>query len=66
MFVYRFVDPDLRVEIIFRKDGIAENGVFDFEIGDKGTSTHWYWRLKKFHAEPVFFFATFFVTNNSI
>ena len=26
MFVYHFVDPDLRVEIIFRKEGTAENG----------------------------------------
>ena len=33
MFVYHFVDPDLRVVIIFRKEGTAENGVVDFEIG---------------------------------
>ena len=36
MFVYHFVDPDLRVEIIFRKEGTAENGGIDFEIGDIG------------------------------
>ena len=34
MFVYHFVDPNLRVEIIFRKEGTAENGGIDFEIGD--------------------------------
>ena len=26
MFVCNFVDPDLRIEIIFRKEGTAENG----------------------------------------
>ena len=26
MFVYLFVDPDLRVEIIFRKERTVENG----------------------------------------
>ena len=26
MFVFYFVDPDLRVEIIFRKKGTAESG----------------------------------------
>ena len=26
MFVYYFVDPDLRVEIIFRKERTAESG----------------------------------------
>ena len=30
IFVYYFVDPDLRVEIILRKEGAAENGGFDF------------------------------------
>ena len=40
IFVYHFVDPDLKVEIIFRKGGTAENGVIDFETGDIGTSAH--------------------------
>ena len=40
MFVYHFVDPDLRVDIIFRKEGTAENRGIDYEIGDIGTSTH--------------------------
>ena len=62
MFVFHFVDLDLRVEIIFRKEGPAENGGIDFEIGDTGTSAHWYRRLNKFHAEPVCFFITFLVT----
>ena len=26
MFVYHFVDPDLRIETFFEKDGAAENG----------------------------------------
>ena len=47
MFAYHFVDPDLRVEIFFQKEGTAENGVLDYEIGDIGTSAHLYWRLKK-------------------
>ena len=47
MVVYHFVDPDLRVEIIFRKEGTVENGGIDFEIGDIGTSERWYWTLKK-------------------
>ena len=39
---YHFIDPDLRVEIIFRRQGTAENGVIDFGIGDVGTSAKWY------------------------
>ena len=33
MFVFHFVDPDLRVEILFRKEGTTENGDIHFEIG---------------------------------
>ena len=62
MFVYHFVDPDLMVEIIFRKEQTTENGRIDFEIGVISTSAHWYWRLKKFRAEPVCFFITFLMT----
>ena len=40
MFVYYFVDPDLRVEIIFRKEWTAESGGIDFEIVDIDTSAH--------------------------
>ena len=42
MFVCYFVDPDLRVETIFRKDRTAESGDIDFDIVDIGTSAHWY------------------------
>ena len=42
MFVYHFVDPDLRFEIIFWKEGTAENGGIDFEIVDIDTSAQWY------------------------
>ena len=41
MFVYYFVDPDLRVEINFRKEKTAERGV-DFEIVNIDSSAHWY------------------------
>ena len=42
MFVWHFVDPNLRVEIIFRKESTAEHGEIDFEIVDINTSVHWY------------------------
>ena len=42
MFVYHFVDRDLRIEIIFRKEGTAENGGINFEIGDICISAHLY------------------------
>ena len=42
MFVYYFVDPDLRVEINFRKERTAVNGVIDFEIVNIDSSAHWY------------------------
>ena len=38
MFVYHFVEPDLRIEIIFRKEGAAENGEVKLEKGYVGTS----------------------------
>ena len=38
MFIYHFVDPDLRVEIFFEKDETPENGGVDFELGEIGTS----------------------------
>ena len=40
MFVYHFVNADMRVEI-FKNVGV------DFEIGDIDASTHLYWSLKK-------------------
>ena len=42
MSVYRFVDPGLRVEIIFRKERTGENEGINFEIVDIDTSAHWY------------------------
>ena len=48
MFVYQFVDRDLRVDTFFEKDGGAENGGVDFEKGGLGTFLQ-YWRLKKLH-----------------
>ena len=64
MFII-FVNPDLRVDIIFRKEETAENGDIYFEIGDIGTSAHLYWRLTKFHVEPVCFFIAFLVAKDS-
>ena len=47
MFVYHFfnhfADPDLRVEIFFKKMGEVENGSVEFEIGEIGNSAHLYW-----------------------
>ena len=56
MFVHH---PDLRVEIIFRKEGTAKNGGIHFEIGEKGTSAHWYWRLKKISSRACLLFYYF-------
>ena len=39
MFVYDFVNPDLRVVIIFRKKRTAENRGIDFEIVDRHLCT---------------------------
>ena len=47
MFVYPFVDPDMRVEIFFTKEGAAENRGVDLETGDMGNSEHLYWRLTR-------------------
>ena len=33
MFIYHFINPDLRVETIFEKDEAKENGGVDCEIG---------------------------------
>ena len=38
---YYFVNPDLWVEIIFRKERTAENGRIDFEIMDIDAFAHW-------------------------
>ena len=42
MFIYYFVDPDRKVEKIFRKERTAESEGIDFDITDIGTSAHWY------------------------
>ena len=51
IFVDHFVDPGLKVEVVFRKEGTAENGGIDFDIG---TSAHWYWKLKKIAFKSLF------------
>ena len=33
IFVYHLVDPDLKVDVIFRKEGTDENGEVDFKMG---------------------------------
>ena len=42
MFVFHFVNPDLRVETFLEEEGTAENGNVDFEIGDIDTPAHLY------------------------
>ena len=42
MFVYHFVDPNLKTEIFFENKGATESGGVDFETEDIGTSTHLY------------------------
>ena len=54
IFVYHFVNPNLKVKVIFRKEGTAKNGGIDFEIGDIDISAHWYWRLKKIAFKSLF------------
>ena len=58
-FVCHFVDPDLRVDIFFEKEGSAENGGVDFEIWDIGTSAHFYWRLKEISCNVCLLFCFF-------
>ena len=48
MCVYHFVDPDQKVQIFFKNEGTAENGVNDYKIGDISTSSHLHWSLKNF------------------
>ena len=60
IFAHHFGDPDLRVEIFFKKDGTAENRGIDFELGDIGTSAHCYWRLKKTSCRACLLFHYFF------
>ena len=55
MFVYHFVDPELRIEIFFQKEGTAENGGVDFEIVCMGISEHLHWWLKIFLLFYYFF-----------
>ena len=40
MFVYSFVDRDLRIDVFFKKERAVENGSADFEVEDIGTSLH--------------------------
>ena len=47
MFVYRFVDPELKVEIFIENERAAEKRSTDFEIGNIGTSGYLYWGLNK-------------------
>ena len=56
MFVYHFVNADMRVEI-FKNVGV------DFEIGDIDASTHLYWSLKKILCIACLLFYHFFGDN---
>ena len=62
MTVHHFLNPDLRAETFFEKEGAVENRGVDFKMGHIGTSAYLYWRLKKFYAEPVCNFIVFLLT----
>ena len=64
MFISHFVDPDLRIEIFFEKQGAAKNAAVDFEIGDIDTSAHLYWRLMELSCKVCLlcFFSVFLAT----
>ena len=58
MFVYYFVDPDLRVEHSSKKieqEKMGGGERVDLEIGDTTTSVHLYWRLYCLSAFLLFF-----------
>ena len=59
MFLYYFVGPARRIEILFEKDGTPENGGVDFEMGDIRTLHTCIGGWRKFHGEPVCFFIAF-------
>ena len=61
MFVYHFVDPDLGVEIFFKKERTTEKVCVDFEIRVSDTCAHLYCRWREFHAESVWFYIVFLV-----
>ena len=65
MFVYHFFDPDLRVDLRFKKEWTAENGSVGFEIEDIGTSVHWYWRFKKISCRACLLFYYFIGDKNN-
>ena len=37
---FKFLIFDLKVEVIYRKEGTIKNSGIDFKIGDISTSTH--------------------------
>ena len=47
IFAHHLLDPDLIVEIFFKKKGAVEYECADFEMVDLGTSAHVCWRFKK-------------------
>ena len=59
MFVYHFVDLDLRVKLFFEKERAAENRGVDFEIRDISISANLYWRSKKISCRACLFFYHF-------
>ena len=47
MLVYHLVNPDLKIQIFFEKEGAEEKEGIDFEKRDIDTSECLYWGLKK-------------------
>ena len=66
--VSHFVNPDLRVEIFFKKEGKVGNGGTHSEIGDIGTSAHLYWGLNQLTCKDglLCFFIVSLVTKNNV
>ena len=64
MFVYHCFDPDLRIELFFKIEVVAENGDVDFEIGDIDTSAHLYCTFKKISCRACLLSYQFLVTKN--
>ena len=58
MFLYHFIDPDLRVEI-FEIERVTKKGRIDFEMGNWDICTHLHWGLKKISCRFCLFFCLF-------
>lgn len=56
MLVYQFFNPDLSVEVFFKKEGTAEKWGVDFEIEDISTPAQLYCGLREISCEVCLLF----------